>query len=279
MPAEDPRSARHVKLEIAYDGTDFHGWQAQSGCRTVEGVLEAVLEGLEGAPVDVTGASRTDKGVHALGQAACFPSRTRIPPERYRDALNGRLPADVRVTRSEQVDESFHARHSAVGKCYRYLIDRQLVPNVLQSRYALHVEGRLDLDQMREAALHFVGEKDFAAFQCESGQAPATTVRRVDAVLFFERGPYLSTEVWGRSFLYKMVRTMVGTLLEVGRGKWPPGRVAEAIQSLDRSRSGPTAPAHGLTLVSVHYDDEAWRRSVAARVDGDFDPGYHAVTI
>lgn len=281
-PSRDSHSeakARKVKLIVAYDGTDFHGWQYQPRCRTVEGVLESALGELEGVPVDVDGASRTDQGVHALGQTASFSTRSRIPTERLCDVLNARLPVDLRLRYAESVADDFHARHSAVGKCYRYLIDRQEVPSVLLSRYALHVSRALDVGRMQEAAAAFIGEQDFASFQCQSGQVPTRTVRRVDAVRFHDRGAYLAIDVWGRSFLYRMVRSMVGTLLEVGRGRWAPDRVAQALASRDRSRAGPTLPPQGLTLGAIYYSESAWQQALAATVDVTALPGYHSFPI
>lgn len=270
---------RNVLARISYDGTDFHGWQCQPGVRTVEGVLEAALSDLEGATVDVAGSSRTDQGVHALGQAATFASRSCIPVERFAAALNGRLPHDVRVLRAEIVSPGFHARHSARGKCYRYWIDRSLVPNVLAARYALHEPDPLNLEKLLPLCIALEGEHDFAAFQCESGQSPSTTIRTVDAILVVPEGSFLLIEIWGRSFLYKMVRSIVGTLLNVARGRWGPDRVLEALESRDRKLAGPTAPAHGLVLSSVWFDLESFlkearsRREAAARAREPNAPG------
>ncbi len=261
--------ARNLKLTIQYDGTSFHGWQAQPGCRTVEGVLEDALGRLEGAIVDLHGASRTDQGVHALGQTASFHAASPIPTGRYAVALNGRLPPDVRVSSVEDAPPDFHARFSAAGKCYRYLVDRRVVPSVLLARYALHAPGPLDLAAMRRAAAHFLGEQDFASYQCESGNPPETTVRTIHAVLLQEDGGLLAIEVWGRSFLYKMVRAMVGSLLEVGRGKWLPERIRESLIARDRRAAGPTLPAHGLCLLGVWYSAEAMLDRLSTRNSGE----------
>ncbi len=247
--------AHNIHLTLAYDGTDFHGWQVQPGLRTVEGVLESALSDLEGLPVDVHGASRTDQGVHALGQSASFVTSSRIPVERYVKALNARLPLDLRVCAARSMPLEFHARFSAVGKHYRYCLDGSSVPAIFSARYTLHYPyPSLRLDDLRLAAKVLEGEHDFASFQCQSEDAPLTSVRRVDAILVTENGSLLHIDVWGRSFLYKMVRTMVGTLLEVGRGKWSAARVKEALEARDRRLAGPTAPAHGLTLCSVAYE-------------------------
>lgn len=249
-----PGSERNVHLTLSYDGTDFHGWQFQPGCRTVEGVLEAALSALEGGQVDVHGASRTDQGVHALGQSASFVSRSRIPLEKYAEVVNGRLPRDLRAIAARGAPPEFHARFSAAGKRYRYSLDRSVVPCVFRARYSLHYPDSLALEDIRAAALSLVGEHDFASFQCESGESPPSSVRHVDAILIGEEGALLHFDVWGRSFLYKMVRTLVGTLLEVGRGRWKPAQVRGVLEARDRRAAGPTAPPHGLTLRQVYYD-------------------------
>ncbi len=254
--AEGAASAaeRNSHLTLAYDGTDFHGWQIQPGSRTVEGVLEAALSDLEGAPVDVHGASRTDQGVHAFGQSASFVSRSRIPIEKYSEALNGRLPRDLRALSARLAPPDFHARYSAVGKRYRYSIDRSAVPGIFTARHSLHYPDPLRLPEIRIAADHLVGEHDFSSFQCESGDKTPSPIRQVDAIGVSEEGPFLHFDVWGRSFLYKMVRSLVGTLLEVGRGRWRPDRIPEILAARDRSSAGPTAPGHGLILWAVYYD-------------------------
>jgi tRNA pseudouridine38-40 synthase len=246
---------RCLKLTIEYEGTDFHGWQRQPGARTVAGAIEEALAGLVPGGVVLQGASRTDRGVHALGQVASARVLSAIPTARFARALNGRLPPDVRIREVEDAPPDFHARFAATGKHYRYWIDRRAVAGVLTRRYALHVPGRLDLDAMICAAAHFAGEHDFAAYQCASEGPPRPSVRTVYEVHVAADPPgeFVSIDVRGKSFLYKMVRTIVGTLLEVGQGKRTPLQVVESLGSRSRSAAGPTAPAHGLVLVSVSY--------------------------
>lgn len=246
---------RVLKLTIEYDGTDFHGWQRQPGARTVEGVIEDALAGLVPGGVPIQGASRTDQGVHALGQVASARVRSPIPTARFARALNGRLPPDVRVRELEEAPADFNARFSAVAKHYRYWIDRRDLPGVFTSRHALQVSGPLDLGAMNQAAVHLAGEHDFAAYQCASEGPPRLCVRTVHAVHVARdaTGDFLAVDVAGRSFLYKMVRTMVGTLIDVGRGKRTIAQVLESLRSHSRSAAGPTVPPHGLFLVSVSY--------------------------
>ena len=272
---------RVLKLTIEYDGTDFHGWQRQPGERTVEGVIEDALAELVPGGVPIQGASRTDQGVHALGQVASAAVRSPIPTERFARALNGRLPRDVRVRELEEARADFNARFSAIAKHYRYWIDRRDLPGVFTSRHSIHVPGPLDLGAMSRAAAHFVGEHDFAAYQCASEGPPRHSVRTVHAVHVTgdATGDFLSIDVIGRSFLYKMVRTMVGTLIEVGRGRRAITDVPESLQSRSRSRAGPTAPPHGLFLISVSYhglpsmDGASLRLAVPGFPVGDPAPG------
>jgi tRNA pseudouridine38-40 synthase len=244
---------RNVQLTLEYDGTSFHGWEASPGVRSVKGVLIEALASFLGAPPDLAGASRTDAGVHALGQVASFQARLPFPVARLPRVLNDALPPDVRVRAAEEQPGDFHARFSATGKHYRYWLARGAVASAFGNRYALHYPWRLDLDAMREAAAFFPGERDFASFQCASKTTRETTIRTVYQVGIFEWGEHLAFDVTGRSFLYRMVRCMVGTLLEVGRGKWAPRRVAEALAGRSRAGAGPTAPAHGLFLIGVAY--------------------------
>jgi tRNA pseudouridine38-40 synthase len=245
---------RNLKLTIEYDGTDFHGWQAQENVRTVEGVLSQALQGLLKEGAELHAASRTDQGVHARGQVVSFLTTTRIPAGRFPAALNGMLPWDVRVRKAEEADPAFNARFSAVGKHYRYRLDRGETDSPFLSRFALHYPGRLDVKAMREAARLMAGTHDFASFQCVSKRRLASTVRTVYDVRVGEEGRFLWFDVWGKSFLYKMVRTMAGTLLEVGRGKWSPERIPALLSSVSRAAAGPTCPGNGLCLMAVYYD-------------------------
>ncbi len=259
--------ARNLKLTVAYDGTRFHGWQAQAGLLTVEGSLLEALEALLGERVRLYSASRTDAGVHAEGQVVSFSSETRIPAERLASALNGRLPADIRVRSAEEAPPQFHARYSAVGKNYRYLIDRRPVPGIFLSRRAPHFPRPLHPERIAAAARTLVGQHDFRAFGCaEAGGAErdAATLRTIYGIVVFATDEVLAIDVWGSSFLYKMVRVLAGSLLEVGRGRWAEGRLRDALESRDRRKAGPTLPAAGLCLRRVYYDLDALRASVEA---------------
>jgi len=265
---DSERAERNLKLTIEYDGTSFHGWQSQPGLRTVQGTLAEVMGHLTGEAAEISGASRTDRGVHALGQVATWRTRTPIPEERLARVLNGLLPEDIRIRQAEEVEPGFHARFSALAKRYSYLLDRRAVESVFVSRRALHYPDSLDVGSMREAASVIVGEHDFAAFRCSSGReeddAREPTIRTIYRVDVEECAGLLSVVVLGRSFLYKMVRTIVGSLLEVGRGKWSIRRLAEGMASLDRRRLGPTLPPKGLCLEEVYYDQIRLDRAIEA---------------
>ena len=248
---------RTFKLTVAYDGTRYAGWQRQDGADTVQERLEAALAEIEGHALTVLGAGRTDAGVHALGQVASVAISHPIPASSLLRALNAKLPRDVRVPEVREVSSDFHARFSATRKHYRYRIDRGAVANPLDRRYAWHVPETLDLGAMTRAGAALVGRHDFAAFQSAANDAPeASTIRtlfdlRVDAA----RESVVTIEVVGDGFLRHMVRAIAGTLVEVGLGRRSEGDMLRVLASRNRSRAGPTAPAHGLLLVSVHYSD------------------------
>ncbi|MFC4765918.1 tRNA pseudouridine(38-40) synthase TruA [Effusibacillus consociatus] len=243
---------RNIKLTVSYEGTDFHGFQVQPGLRTVQGELELALQKLTGEPVQVIGSGRTDAGVHAWGQIVNFHTASRIPTEKWAIALNVNLPQDLVVRAAEEVPESFHARFDAVGKIYRYQIDRGMFPDVFARRYAWHVPYLLDIEKMRKAAEYLVGELDFTSF-CNAGTPLEDKVREIQQVTLVERGNLLSITVQGSGFLWNMVRIIAGTLTDVGKGRIDPERIPEMLQALDRTKAGVTAPAHGLTLIEVLY--------------------------
>jgi tRNA pseudouridine38-40 synthase len=252
---------RNVKLIIAYDGSDFSGWQTQAGQRTVQQEIEHVLIRTLRHPVSLAGASRTDAGVHARGQSASFRTSCVIPTENLRRALAGRLPPDVTIVHAAEVPPTFHASRDALGKLYRYtLYASQHAPaEELAARYAWHVWHPLDLDRMRRAAAAFIGSHDFAGF-ANQGSPRETTVRTINRVGIWRRGRRVHIDVEGERFLYNQVRIMVGTLVEIGRGHWPPERVASVLASRDRSQAGQTAPPQGLCLQWVCYPAQ---RSIA----------------
>ena len=256
---------RTLRLVVAYDGADFAGWQRQAGLRTVQGELEAVVSRIEGAPVHVAGAGRTDSGVHAAAQVATLRLTADITPERLVRACNATLPDDLRVLAADVVPERFHARIHARGKTYRYFIWHGQAGSPALRRVAWHVPQRMQLQAMQEAAALFVGEHDFSSFQAQ-GSPVKSAVRRVwtstvEAVPAppwcggTDRGRLLCFEVSGAGFLRYQVRAMAGTLVLVGKGRMAPADVARALTAGHRAAAGPTAPAHGLHLWRVHYPD------------------------
>jgi tRNA pseudouridine38-40 synthase len=253
----------NIKLTLAYDGTDFHGWQIQVGKPTVQGTLTDVLRKLTQERLAIHGAGRTDAGVHALGQVAHFKTHSELSPLEFQRALNALLPPAIRVVQAEEVGPDFHARWETLGKTYEYRIFRGRVVPPFAWRYVLHYPYPLDVAAMREAAGEFEGEHDFTSFAASSGSEDEdrerTTRRRIDRSVLREeeRGELLTYEVHGRSFLRYMVRKMVGTLLDVGRGRLAAADVSRLFELRDRSKSGPTVPPQGLFLVAVEYPDPA----------------------
>jgi tRNA pseudouridine38-40 synthase len=247
-------STRTFKLTIAYDGTDFFGWQRQATERTVQAVIEDALQPIEGQAVVITGAGRTDTGVHAEGQVASLSLASSIDTGDLQRALNATLPLDVRVLDAAEVRADFNARFDARAKTYRYALWSGEVMLPALRRTTWHVPYRLDLEQMREAAAHLVGSHDFAAFQA-TGSDVTTTVLEITSSTI-DRGPsdrLITYKVTGSGFLRHMVRNIVGTIVDVGRGRIPASGLAEILASRDRARASATAPAHGLTLLRVDY--------------------------
>jgi tRNA pseudouridine38-40 synthase len=246
---------RNLKMVLAYDGTDFHGWQRQAGVRTVQHELESVLRRLFQHPIEVHGASRTDAGVHARGQVAAVMTTTPIPVDNLPRAIDDHLPLDVAVVHVSLADPAFHPARDAQAKLYRYRIFNAWRRPVteLAGRYAWHVPYPLDLERLRTAAVALVGTHDFAGFASQ-GSPRGSTVRTVRQIGVRRCLQEVLIDVEGGGFLYNQVRNMVGTLVEVGRGHWLPERVAEVLETRDRRLAGPTAPAHGLCLEWVCYD-------------------------
>ena len=248
---------RTWKLTLAYDGTDFAGWQIQPGRPTVQGLLENALSTLEGQPVKVSGSGRTDAGVHALAQVASCSLDNPIPPHGLLKALNRLLPAEIRVTEAREAPAGFHARHSAIAKTYEYRIHRGPVCPPFQARYTYWHPYPLSEEAMSRAGRRYEGERDFRSFASAGGGDTESTVRRVFSSSLTRDGELLVYRVRGSGFLYRMVRNMVGTLLEVGRGNLLPPDIDRITAARDRRAAGPTAPAQGLFLVGVEYADEA----------------------
>lgn len=247
---------RNIRLVLEYDGTDYCGFQDQArpDRPTVQAKLEEALAKTVGERVRITAAGRTDAGVHALGQVVNFVSDTTIPIERIPVALNTRLPKDIAVIRADVVPIDFHARYWAKAKTYRYTWYTRPVLSPFYHRYVQHVPRPLDVPAMHRAAALFVGEHDFAAFRSAHGSTK-TTVRHIYASTIERTGDLVHFTIEGSGFLYNMVRIMAGTLLEIGLGRRDIDSVKEALRLGDRELAGPTAPPHGLTLVSVAYDE------------------------
>ena len=240
------------KVTLEYDGTNYHGWQIQPNLPTIQATIEAAVCQVAQHDVDVIGAGRTDAGVHALGQVAHFSTTARLTAEEWQRALNGLLPPDVAVLAVEPVPDSFHARFSAKSKLYRYLILTRVHRSALSRSKVLHYPYPLDLAAMQDAARALVGTHDFSSFQ----NSPTDTENPVCTIihLTIERfGDEIRFEVESNRFLKQMVRAIVGTLLKVGRGTLKAGDMAEILAARDRTKAGPTAPAHGLYLVRVDY--------------------------
>jgi tRNA pseudouridine38-40 synthase len=271
----------HFKIVLAYDGTDYIGWQRQASGTSIQGLVEDALAELDGRAVNVAGAGRTDAGVHALGQVASFSLERTIDPATVVRSLNAKLPADVRVLSAEDAAPSFHARFDARSKTYRYRIWNAEVLNPFERRYVWHLVNRLDVDAMATAARLLEGTHDFAAFQ-GTGSDAATTVRTITrtslqvtidnshvtiqrtshnsppttgSAIHNPQSSMLEFLIAGDGFLRHMVRAIMGSLVEVGRGRQPATWIGEVLESRRRARGGQTAPAYGLALVSVDYGD------------------------
>lgn len=254
---EESSTKKRVMLTVAYDGTAYCGWQIQPGKKTIEGVLHHCICELTGEAVEVIGASRTDSGVHALGNIAVFDTNSPIPAEKFSYALNQRLPEDIRVREAKEVDQAFHPRRCESRKTYEYRIYNGPFPLPTRRLYTYFTYVPLDTERMRQGAALLVGEHDFKSF-CSADTQAKTTVRRIDSIEVREEGAAqpdreIVIRVTGRGFLYNMVRIIAGTLMEVGRGQMPPERVKEILEACDRQAAGPTAPACGLTLMKYEF--------------------------
>ena len=268
---------RNFLLTIEYDGSGFCGWQRQPDVRTAQGELESVLSHVMGQPVQVNGTSRTDAGVHALGQQASFHGEFGIPTDRIQTAVNNLLAGkgggygklgrvgDMRIVKVEEKPAEFHARFDSMGKRYRYIIGNGPDVNIWRRNYAYQITEPLDEEAMQKAALHIMGTHDFACFQAAGGNERETTVRTIYSLTVKRQGSDVVLEVTGDGFLYNMVRIITGTLVEVGLGKRKPEETAAVIESCDRRNAGHTAPAEGLYLVEVFYDETQVQ---AAREEG-----------
>ena len=248
---------KRILLTVEYDGTNYAGWQRQINGLAVQQVLEEALQKATKEHIVVTGASRTDAGVHALGQAVHFDTESRIPPEKYPFVLNTMLPRDVRVHSGREVPEGFHARFMTCGKRYTYRIVNSRHASAIRRNTHVHVPLPLDLAPMQEAARQLLGTHDYAAFQAAGGTAK-TTIRTITQADLFQRGDEIILTVEGDAFLYNMVRIIAGTLIEIGLGRRTVNAFSEAYKTLDRLSLGVTAPPQGLELTKVYYPEAAF---------------------
>ena len=244
---------KRIKLTIAYDGTNYCGWQIQPNGITIEEILNKALSKMTGEEILVIGASRTDSGVHAMGNVAVFDTETTIPVEKIAGALNQRLPEDIVITKSEEVPLDFHPRYCNCSKTYEYHIINTRIPIPTKRLTNYFVSYVLDIDKMRQAASYLVGEHDFVSF-CNVRTDVENTVRTITALDILTNGNEITIRITGNGFLYNMVRIIVGTLVRVGRGFYEPEKVKEILEAKDRKAAGVTAPAHGLMLVEIKYE-------------------------
>lgn len=250
MQEED--GMKRIMLTVAYDGTAYHGWQIQKNGRTIEGELNRTLSELFDRQIEVIGASRTDAGVHALGNIAVFDTETRMPAEKIAYAVNQRLPEDIRVRQSKEVEPDFHPRKCASKKTYEYRIYNDRFPLPTKRLYSHYSYADFDVAAMQKAASYLIGEHDFKSF-CASGSQSETTVRTIYEASVTKQDKEIIIRITGNGFLYNMVRIIAGTLMEAGQGTYAPEHVQAILEAKDRTAAGPTAPAKGLTLVAYKF--------------------------
>ena len=243
---------KRVRMVVAYDGTAYRGWQLQPNGITIEQVLNRELTALLKESISVIGASRTDSGVHARGNVAVFDTESRIPGEKFSYALNQRLPEDIRIQLSEEVEPDFHPRYCDSEKTYEYRILNRKFPVPTERLYSYFYHYKLDVDKMKEATSYLIGRHDFASF-CGSGAQVKTTIRTVTSMDVWRDGDMVTIRISGTGFLYNMVRIISGTLIEIGNGQYPPERMDKILKACDRGAAGPTAPAQGLTLMGIEF--------------------------
>ena len=243
---------KRVMLTVAYDGTNYHGWQIQPNGETIEGILNGCLSELLNEKIEVVGASRTDSGVHAMGNVAVFDTESPIPADKISYALNRSLPEDIRIQKSEEVPADFHPRRCSSRKTYEYRIYCAPFPMPTKRLYAHYTYAPMNVDLMSQAAAYLLGKHDFKSF-CSAEAQVETTVRQIDSIEVLAEGREIVIRVSGRGFLYNMVRIIAGTLLEIGRGYIAPQEMEKILEAKNRQAAGPTAPACGLMLVKIEY--------------------------
>lgn len=256
---------KNIRLLIEYDGTNYHGWQRQKGHATLQEIIEDRLFRITGERAALISASRTDAGVHAIGQVASFRTNSNLEPMTLQRALNATLPEDIRILNAERTAEAFHPRHDALSKSYFYIISNTIFSSVFLYRYAWRVPYSLDLYEMKKTGDSLLGRHDFSAFRGAGCGAKSTVreitslnIEKVSSIDFMTakiNGNFIKITVEANAFLRHMVRNILGTLVEIGRGEMTVNSVSEAIELKDRKKTGPTAPAHGLFLERVNYPE------------------------
>lgn len=243
---------KRVMLAVAYDGTNYCGWQIQANGNTIQAELNRALSDLLNEPVETMGASRTDAGVHALGNVAVFDTCARMPAEKISYALNQRLPEDIKIQYSGEVAADFHPRYCESEKTYEYCILNRRFPLPTRRLYSYFYHYSLDVEKMRKAAAYLVGRHDFASF-CGANAQVKSTVREITGIQIDKKDDVVTIQVRGYGFLYNMVRIIAGTLIEIGNEQYPPEKMEEILKACDRQAAGPTAPACGLTLKEIRF--------------------------
>ncbi|MDU1076964.1 MAG: tRNA pseudouridine(38-40) synthase TruA [Clostridium sp.] len=243
---------RNIKLTIEYDGTSYGGWQKQKNNRTIQQCIEEAIKLLTGEEVELIGSSRTDAGVHAKGMVANFITNSKIPADKFREAINTKLPDDIGIIKSEEVDRNFHSRYDSKGKTYCYTLVNRYEKVCIGRNYVYQVRDELNYNLMKEAAKYFLGKHDFKAFKT-NGSSVKTSVRTINGLELELKGDVIKIFVSADGFLYNMVRIIVGTLIEVGKGKIKPEDIESIIKNGDRSKAGPCVPPNGLVLEKVFY--------------------------
>lgn len=261
------RDMKRIKLTVAYDGTNYCGWQVQPNGITVQEVLNRALSELLKEEIHTVGASRTDAGVHARGNVAVFDTRARMPGDKIAFALNTRLPEDIRIQGSQEVSPEFHPRFTSTVKTYEYKILNRTFSDPTRRQDSMFWYGALDLEAMKEAAGYLPGTHDFKSFAAVQG-AEGSTVRTIYGTRLWKEDDMIHFQIQGNGFLYHMVRIIAGTLLEAGKGSWPAERMRQILEARDRSQAGPTARACGLTLLEIQYPE--WEPDFRNRKDDSF---------
>lgn len=242
----------NIKLTIQYDGSNYYGWQRQKDRNSIQGEVEKAIKLVTGETVNLIGSGRTDRGVHAEGQVANFITKSSIPGDRFKYALNSKLPNDISIVESNIVNDDFHSRYDAIGKMYRYIIYNKEIRNPMYRNFVYHVPYKLNMDNMQSALEFFLGTHDFSAFMA-SNSSVKSTIRTINEIFLIKRNDLIFFSIEGNGFLYNMVRIIVGTLIEVGSGKIELKSIPYIIESGNRNKAGHTAPAQGLCLEKVYY--------------------------